>query len=184
MRDLLEFLMSGGRTVWRPVHFVVRLDRALSKISSLMAMLGILALIMASAVVVGDVVWRRIGGGSFIGSVDLTQLSVMIAVSWSIPYAFSMGAHVSVDLVSQSFGAKTNRVLNTLACLAGFGVVAFLCWLSFGRAIEIYSYGDISQDLGIPMIWFWGNLVLGLALSGTVSLVRAIRIGLGDERPN
>ncbi|MEM8836605.1 MAG: TRAP transporter small permease [Pseudomonadota bacterium] len=165
-----------------PGHAIHRLDRALMKATSILAMLGIFALIVAIAVVVGDIVWRRIGGASFIGSVDLTQLSVMIAVSWSIPYAFSVGAHVSVDLLTQSLSARTNRILDCIASLLCALITGFLCWLSFGRAREIQSYGDVSQDLAIPMIWFWASLVLGLGLSVIVCLVRAARLALEDQR--
>lgn len=155
---------------------VERLDRGLRTITGGMAMLGVLALIMAIAVVIGDIVWRRLGGGSFIGSVDVTQLSVMIAVSWSIPYAFATDAHVTVDLLSQSFSPTANRILEAGASLAAAAVVGLLCWLSLGRAREIAVYGDVSQDLAIPMVWFWSSLVAGLALSVVVCLVRAALI--------
>ena len=42
----------------------------------------------AIAIVVIDIIWRRIGGQSMVGAVDLTQFCVMAAASWAIPYAF------------------------------------------------------------------------------------------------
>lgn len=156
--------------------FSVRLDGHLQKLTSVLAILGISALVVAIAVVVGDIVWRRLGGGSFIGSVDLTQLTVMFAVSMAIPYAFSTGAHVSVDLLSQSFSAGLNRLLEIIAYLFGATITAFLCWLTIGRTNEIWSYGDVSQDLALPMIWYWAALCLGLGLSTFVCLIRVLRL--------
>jgi len=162
---------EGGRLA----SFVVRTDGLLLKLTSGLALLGMCALVVAIAVVAGDIIWRRVGGGSFIGSVDLTQFSVMIAVSMAIPYAFSIGAHVSIDLLTRSLGAWANRILETCASLTGLIITGFLCWLSYGRAREIWTYGDVSQDLALPMIWVWGALVCGLALSALVCAIRALR---------
>lgn len=93
-----------------PRFGLARLDAGLVRATGWLAMAGICALVAAIAVVVGDIVWRRIGGGSFIGSVDLTQLSVMIAVSWSIPYAFATGAmSASICSASPSGRAQSGR---------------------------------------------------------------------------
>ena len=153
-------------------------DRLLVRLTAALAILGMCALIVAIAVVVGDILWRRVGGGSFIGSVDLTQFSVMIAVSLAIPYAFATGGHVSVDLLTRSLSTRANHILEICANLAGLAITAFLCWLSAGRAREIWSYGDVSQDLALPMIWFWNALVVGLGLSAFVCAIHAFRLML------
>ncbi|WP_299657413.1 TRAP transporter small permease [uncultured Tateyamaria sp.] len=162
--------------------FALRLDGFLLRLTSGLAVFGMCALVVAIAVVVGDIVWRRLGGGSFIGSVDLTQFSVMIAVSMAIPYTFATAGHVSVDLLTGIFSHRVNQALDICAALAGAVITAFLSWLSAGRAREIWSYGDVSQDLAIPMIWFWGALVAGLALSTIICLVRVMRLALTQRR--
>lgn len=154
----------------------LRLDGGLLKLTAAMAIMGICALVVAIAVVVGDIIWRRVGGGSFIGAVDLTQFSVMIAVSWSIPYAFATGSHVTVDLLSKAFTANATRWLDIGASLTGAVISGFLGWLSAGRAWEVWGYGDVSQDLAIPMILFWSFLVSGLTMSVIVCLVRIARL--------
>ena len=146
-----------------------------------LAMIGIFALVAAIAVVVGDIFWRRVGGGSFIGAVDLTQLSVMIAVSFAIPYAFATGGHVTVDLLSGALGYRAQRVLDVTALLLGAGIMSFLCWLSARRGIEVWTYGDVSQDLAMPMSLYWAALVSGLALSALICLVRAARLTTAPE---
>lgn len=156
--------------------FSARMDGLLLKLTSFLAILGIAALVVAIAVVVGDIIWRRLGGGSFIGSVDLTQLSVMLAVSMAIPYAFSTGSHVSVDLLSHSFSTRFNRFLEIIAYLFGTAITALLCWLTIGRTREIWTYGDVSQDLALPMILYWAALCFGLGLSTFVCLIRLLRL--------
>lgn len=141
-----------------------------------MAIIGISALLAAVVVVVGDIIWRRLVGGSFIGSVDLTQLSVMAAVSWSIPYAFSTSGHVRVDLLNNSLGPKAKLNLDVSASLVGAVVTFFLCWLGAQRGWEVWTYGDVSQDLAIPIILYWVFLLSGLAISAVVCLVRAVQL--------
>jgi len=41
-----------------------RLDRGLAAVSAILAVIGVCALVVAIAVVIGDIVWRRMGGGS------------------------------------------------------------------------------------------------------------------------
>jgi len=161
--------------------FAARLDRGLGAVSAVLAFLGMCALVVAIGVVIGDIVWRRMGGGSFIGSVDLTQFSVMIAVSLAIPYAFATSGHVSVDLLSRAVGPRANRILDVVANLTGTIITGFLCWLSGGRAREIWTYGDVSQDLALPMIWAWSALVFGLGFSALICTVRALRVASNRE---
>ncbi len=163
-----------------PIISVARgLDNVLSHVTKTMALIGVSALVLAILVVVGDVIWRRIGGHSFIGSVDLTQFSVVIAASFAIPYAFSQGSHVRVDLISGFMSDRFVHLLDVTAHLFAAMLLLFILWLTVGRAREIWTYGDVSQDLAIPMVFFWGALVLGLALSVIVSLVKAIILLLG-----
>jgi len=161
---------------------VRRIDHWLNAVTNVMAHIGIGALVLAILVVVVDIIWRRVGGRSFIGAVDLTQFSVMAAASWSIPYAFSRGSHVTVDLVNAWLGGRATRLLDVIALLIGAALSAFLCWLSTKRALEVWGYGDVSQDLALPMIWFWAFLISGLAMSCIVCCVRALVI-LAHGRP-
>jgi len=158
-----------------------RLDRGLAAVSAILAVIGVCALVVAIAVVIGDIVWRRMGGGSFIGSVDLTQFSVMIAVSLAIPYAFAISGHVSVDLLNHAVGSIAKRVLDVVSNLIGSIITGFLCWLSMGRAVEIWIYGDVSQDLALPMIWAWGALIFGLGFSALICTVRALCVATNQR---
>lgn len=160
------------------------IERWLLRVIQLGAILGITMLTIAIIVVVGDIIWRRIGGGSFIGAVDLTQLSVMFAASFSIPYAFTKGAHVRVDLLNGILSTRAQRFLDVLAALFGAVLLAFLLWLTWGRAMQVWDYGDVSQDLAVPMIYYWAALIIGLALSVLACLVNAARLASAKDADN
>lgn len=160
------------------------IDGWLGKITMVGALLGITVLTIAILVVVGDIIWRRIGGGSFIGAVDLTQLSVVVAASLSIPYAFTKGAHVKVDLLGNHLSNGAKRFLDAAAALFGACLLSYLLWLTWGRAMEVWGYGDVSQDLAIPMILYWAALIVGLFLSVVVCLLIAAKLVIAKELPD
>jgi TRAP-type C4-dicarboxylate transport system permease small subunit len=152
------------------------LDRWLNSFTAMLAGAGIGALVVAIVVVVSDIAWRRIGGRSFIGAVDLTQLSVVIAASLSIPYAFSRKSHISIDLLQGWFSKAGTRMLDAAAALCSAAVMGFIFFLSWGRAVEIHKYGDVSQDLAIPMILFWSVFLAGTGLSMVLCLMKFLTV--------
>mgnify|MGYP003624145556 FL=1 len=158
-----------------------RLDGVINRMTDMFAFAGMSALICAIAVVVIDIVWRRIGGQSFIGAVDLTQFCVMAAASWAIPHAFSTGAHVTVDLFGKKQFRAFFKIIDALIPLTGAALMAFLFYLSWERAMEQLAYGDVSQNLAIPMILFWVFLLSGLALSGLVCFVKFLKFIVTGE---
>ena len=168
----------GGSRLYAAVH---RTDRFMNGLTDILAFVGMSALIGAIAIVVVDIVWRRIGGQSMVGAVDLTQFCVMAAASWAIPYAFSARAHVTVDLVGKNHLRFLFRTIDILIPLLCAGLMAFLFYLSWGRAMEQWSYGDVSQNLAIPMILFWGFLLSGMAISTLVCLVHFLKLLLTNE---
>ncbi|MCB1398464.1 MAG: TRAP transporter small permease [Rhodobacter sp.] len=134
-----------------------------------------LIFIGAAALVTGvDVVMRHTLGGGVRGMVDLTQLAVMYSVFLSIAYGFARRAHVAVTVLTEMFSERVNTALALLWWLVAVVVMAVLAYAAFGQARLIAGYGDVSQNIRIPMIWYWLPVVVGLALSALASLWAAI----------
>ena len=148
---------SGGSRLYAAVD---HLDRAMNRLTDILAFVGMSALI---------------------GAIDLTQFCVMAAASWAIPYAFSARAHVTVDLIGKNRLRILFNTIDRLIPLLCAGVMAFLLYLSWGRAMEQWDYGDVSQNLAIPMILFWGFLLSGMAISTLVCLVHFLKTLLTNE---
>jgi TRAP-type C4-dicarboxylate transport system permease small subunit len=140
---------------------------------SAFAYIGIAALIVAIALTVADIVWRRVVGGAFMDINDITKLCLVAAASWSIPYGFVHGTHVSVDLVAEHFPRGLRMALDVAISLTAAALLGFLLWLSWEAAQLRYMYGDVSPNLRIPMILYWGIFLSGLALAVVAALWRA-----------
>ena len=140
------------------------LTRSLRLALSALAALGVAAYGCAALVTVADVVGRRVGW-PIDGVVDLVQLMVMAGTWLVMPYAFMAGAHVGVDFVVEALPRGPSLILRGAAAAAAFALVALMLW----QGLETYRirtmFGDRSQQLGIPVAWYWYPLLAGLAAS-------------------
>lgn len=143
------------------MNYVLQPLRALVIVS---AATGVAAYAAAALFTVGDVVGRQIGM-PIPGVVDLVQLCVVGGAWLVIPYAFLTGAHVGVDLLVESFPRVLETLLRTIAGLAAIALLTLMfnyCYETFQQKL---MFGDRSQQLGIPIFYFWIPLLYGVALS-------------------
>ena len=143
------------------MNYVLQPLRALVIVS---AATGVAAYAAAALFTVGDVVGRQIGM-PISGVVDLVQLCVVGGAWLVIPYAFLTGAHVGVDLLVESFPRALETLLRTIAGLAAMALLTLMfnyCYETFQQKL---MFGDRSQQLGIPIFYFWIPLLYGVALS-------------------
>lgn len=126
---------------------------------------GVAALLVPTLLICADIVWRRVVGGAFMDIFDIAQLGLVAIASWSIPYAFVHGTHVSVGILADRFPPGVQRwldVLTYLACALLFTLFAVLAWKS--TALH-YGYGDTTENLELPLVLYWAVFLIGLGLS-------------------
>lgn len=149
------------------------------------AIAGMLVMTVAILIVIADVALRHTVKISILGTVDITQLCVMAAAFWSIPYAYAVQGHVKVELFDALLPKSLVQVLDVFAALLGLLLMAGLGYYGGQQAIQHLQEGDSSQTLGIPMIWYWSLLVSGCFLScaatAIVALERLAALFAGSE---
>lgn len=141
-----------------------RLGTIAGAIFRVTALFGMACLFGAGLVTVIDVGLRFVGG-AIPGAVDLVQLLILATAFTAIPFAFFRDGHVSVDLVTQAFPDRVQAFLAVLTALAALGLMALILWYGWGAAQMQMMFGDVSQNLRIPMIWYWAPLLAGSGLS-------------------
>lgn len=146
------------------------------------AYVGIAALVVAIALTCADIVWRRVVGGAFMDINDITKLCLVAAASWSIPFGFIHGTHVTVDLLSEHFPRTLQLALEVAISLMAAVLLSFLLWLTWEAAQLRYLYGDVSPNLRIPLVLYWGILLSGLVLAVIAALWRAVIAFDGRDR--
>lgn len=145
----------------------------LDGVISFFGIIGIAALLAPILLTCADIAWRQIVGGSFIDTFDITKLCLVAAASWSIPYGFIHGTHVTVDLVADLLPSSAQRVLDAAIHLIAATLIALLAWLSWHGAMLHYGYGDTTLNLKIPVIYYWSIFLFGLFLTFVACLWRA-----------
>lgn len=144
---------------------------------------GVAALLVPTLLVCADIIWRRAVGGAFVDIFDITQLCLVACAAWTIPYGFIHRTHISMDLLVERLPARVQAALEAIIHLASALLFALLGWLAWHATRLHYGYGDTTQNLGIPVTWYWMIFLIGLALT-TLACLWRVRRALADARAN
>lgn len=148
----------------------------------LLALGGTLALLVAVALTVIDIALRSFSSLTVHGLTDIVTLCTMIGAMLAIPYGFTADQHVSIDVFTSRMPTGLQRWLRLVAALLGFVFLSGVFWFAFQQMLTEYGYGDRSQSIGIPMIWYWIPLLVGIGLGALANLWLGIRELLRTDR--
>lgn len=157
---------------------LARIESLLLSFCRACAWLGVAILIACALLTVSDVVLRRVSGEAIPGMVDVTQLMVMTGVFLCIPYVFEQRANVEVELVHERLPAGLQRALSRLWSVVAALFLAAIAWYVGIAAGQVLEYGDSSQTVAIPMIWYWAPMLFGTVVSTAVCVVQVVRGGV------
>ena len=145
------------------------------RVARWLAYAGVGALALGAILSVFDISTRRTVGFTVPGMVDLTQLFVMACVFLAIPHAFMREAQVGVDFLTDRLPPRALAALKSLI-VAGSAVLmgASMVYSAVQAQRQIES-GDMSQTIGVPIVWYWLPLLTGLGLAAIVCLILAAR---------
>ena len=143
-----------------------------------LAAAGVALLMLMTLVLMADISTRRTLNFAILGTIDLTQLAVMLAVFFALPLAFLHDSHVNVDFFTSRLPPRALAALNCAVALLSTALLAAIVWFSLGQARIQFAQGDKSMTLGIPMLVYWVPMLLGTALSVLAALLVASLPGL------
>jgi len=159
------------------VHQLFALSRHFERVSSLIGRIAVWLLFALMLVIITDVTLRR---WFVIGSTKLQELEwhlhgalFLLCLGW----AYTKGAHVRIELLSERWSKRTAARIELLGCL--FLLVPYvLAILSFGWDYVAYSiaYGENSASAtGLPNRWIIKSMiVVGFAVLGLAALSRLL----------
>ena len=139
-------------------------------------------MIGVALVTVGDVIARKAFSTGLLGLVDLTQFAVIGFAFLSMPRAFLKGSHVAIELYDKFLSRRADAAFHLFAALLSIAILILIARYGWLRAERIFGYGDISQNIGIPMWSYWAMFLTGIVGSIIVCAVeslKAIRIVFG-----
>lgn len=146
-------------------------------LDGLCAALAALALFAIMALTLADVGGRKFLSNSIPGSLELTELLMVVVIFAGLPLVSLRGEHVvfdSLDSVLPPAVRALQRFAVELFCSAALAVVAWLLWVKAGQMIE---YGDRTAQLGIPQgpfVYLMSTLVFVTAVVHLMLIVRPV----------
>lgn len=117
------------------------------------------------------------------GVFDLTHFTVLVMTFLGMAYAGFHGAHVTIELLYQRLRPRTQRILDRLINLLGFGVFLVIAWRTYVQSILIREINESSQLLEIPHYPFYWLAAAGSLLFALVMLLRVFVPESRDREP-
>ena len=120
-----------------------------------------------------DVAGRKLLSESVPGSLEVTELLLVVVIFSGLPLVSLAGEHVvfeSLDPLLPPWLRRVQQVLVDLLCAAALAGIAWLMWSKAGQMAE---FGDTTAQLKLPL----GPYVRGMALlCGVTALVHLLLI--------
>lgn len=143
------------------------------------AVIGLAAMMSITIV---DVTMRNTINELVLGGVELVEFALVITVFLALPETFLRNEHVTIDAIDQIASPRMIKILRCVGAFLTLLLLALLAWRMALPALDTVTMGDLTSDLGIPLVWYWLPLVIGGAASVVTAGAMAVReLGTGTE---
>ena len=147
----------------------------LAALCRVFAGIGGLTLLAMMLMTVASVTLRSVVGRPISGDFELVEMGSAIAIFCFLPWCQLRGGHITVDLLSERFGPRRDRMLSLAGSLMMAAAALVIAWrLWFGMADKL-KYNETTFILGLPMWWFFAISVPPAAIFVLASLASAWR---------
>jgi TRAP-type transport system small permease protein len=136
----------------------------------LCGLLAAVALFAIMALTFFDVLGRKFASNSIPGSLELTELLMVVVIFAALPLVSERGEHVAFDSLDQylaPWALRTQSVIVNLVCAAVLLGLGWLMWRTGGQFLES---GETTAQLKILKAPFIYGMGLLCALTGVVHL--------------
>ena len=140
-------------------------------LDGLCGLLAAVALFAIMALTLADVLGRKLFSHSITGSLELTEILMVVVIFAALPMVSLHGEHVVFDSLDHLMPPWLRRVQQgvvDLGCAAALGALAWLMW---DKAAQMASYGDTTAQLQLPLGPF---VQLMAVLCGVTALVHGL----------
>ena len=147
---------------------IAALRRALEALCGLLAATALFAIMWLT---LADVAGRKAISASVPGSLELTEMLMVLVIFAGLPLVSLRGEHVvfdSLDPLLERWVRRAQGFVVELLCAAALAGIAWLMWVKAGNMM---SYGDTTAQLKIPQGPFVYIMSVLCALTALVHLL-------------
>ena len=146
-----------------------------SRIFGLIAAAFLAAMLLLT---VADVVLRATFNLPIRGVYELVELLLAGTFFFALPCTFLRDENIivnSIDDVAPRWVPSLQRAAEVLAII----VLFVMAWQGFIAARDSYAFNDVTADLGLPRMWHWLALLIGVICAALSALAMVLR---GEDR--
>ncbi|NDL55579.1 TRAP transporter small permease subunit [Phytoactinopolyspora mesophila] len=156
------------------------LTRALVRVNTVLHLVAGVVMVALLLWTVGDIVGRAVFSHPLRGTIEMTELAVVVLVYLGLALTEDRDRHITVDLLYVRLGATGQLVLRVFAGVVAFVVVSVMTWRLWQYAEQLDAGGFTTGILRIPLypvalLAVLGSSAFALAiLSKTILAVKAL----------
>ncbi len=136
-----------------------------------------------------DVAGRKLLSESVPGSLEVTELLLVVVIFSGLPLVALAGEHVVFDSFDAWLPAGVKRVQQAVIELLCAAALAALAWLMWTKGSQMTEYGDTTAQLRLPLGIFVHLMALLIGLGAFAHLLLVLQpvahhhVGVDDEAP-
>ena len=159
----------------------------LGKLAGLLAALALFGIMMLTAV---DVSGRKFLDASVPGSLELTELLMVVVIFAGLPLVSRQGEHVVFDSLDPWIPPALRRLQQALVDALCAALLLGLAWLMWSKGVEMAGYGETTAQLKLPVypfVWLMSALCALTAAVHAMLVWRPVahhHIGVDDAEPS
>ena len=119
-----------------------------------------------------DVSGRKLLSNSITGSLELTELLMVVVIFAALPLVSLRGEHVVFDSLDRLLPPWLQKVLQSLVHLICASALLGLAWLMGGAGLEFWRNGETTAQLHILKAPFIFGMSLMCPLTGVIHLMQ------------
>jgi len=149
--------------------------------------LAALALFAIMVLTLVDVSGRKLLSSSVPGSLEVTELLLVVVIFAALPLVALAGEHVVFDSLDRLLTPALRRVLQVVVELFCAAAMAGLAWLMWTKAGQMSSYGDTTAQLKLPLGPFVHGMSVLIGVAALAHLLLVLQpvahhhVGVDDE---
>jgi len=150
-------------------------------LETLCGLLAGIALFATMVLTFFDVLGRKFLDHSIPGSLEMTELMMVIVIFGALPLVSERGEHIVFDSLDSLWPTWLRKLQGRLVHLVCAAALLALGWLMAQTGHDFVTSGETTAQLGIPKSPFIYGMGFLCAFTGIIHLVFAINPALSQE---
>lgn len=134
------------------------------RILHLSALAGGIVLFLIMILVAVSVFFRYALGQPILGNQEIVEIGMSVVVMLAIPYTSFTNQHIRVDIFDHVLGDFGRFFADLISRSIGVFVLVLLVRKSWGKALDAYEYGDVTNMIEVPVWIAYAAICFGMGL--------------------